>query len=229
MATNHCRLWLPEMEGGMARWYNKQRGTPEQLRVYREQAAELTAPLSKGASVLEVAPGPGYLAIEIARLGRFSVSGLDISRTFVGIEGENAAKAGVTIDFRQGDVAAMPFHADRFDLLVCQAAFKNFRQPVAALNEMHRVLRPGGTAVIQDMRKEASRADIAREVQQQGLRGASGFVTRVILGGLRRRAFTEQQFEQLAGQSAFGGAEIRGAGIGVEVRLRKVGPVTGTL
>ena len=99
--------------------------------------------------MLEVAPGPGYLAIEIARLGRFHVTGLDISRSFVEIASENARQAAVSVDFRHGDAASMPFDAQSFDLIVCQASFKNFAQPGSALDEMHRVLRRGGTAVIQ--------------------------------------------------------------------------------
>ena len=158
------RLLLPEMEGMSARWYARQRGTPSQIAAFREQAAQLTRGIPAGAHVLEVAPGPGYLAIEMARLRGLRVTGLDISRTMVEIARENASAAGVGVDFRQGDVTTMPFEDGSFDLVVCQAAFKNFRHPLSALDEIHRVLRPGGRAVIQDMRREASGADIATEV-----------------------------------------------------------------
>ena len=125
-------------------------------------------------AVLEVAPGPGFLAVEIARLGRFQVTGLDISHTRVEIAKENATAAGVAVDFRQGDANEMPFADRSFDLIVSQAAFKNFRRPVSALNELHRVLRTGGWAVIQDLRKEASRADIDREVDGQKVGAVNG-------------------------------------------------------
>lgn len=219
-ALNRRRLLLPEMEGMTARWYARQRGTPSQIAAWRDQAAELTAGLSKGARVLEVAPGPGYLAIEIARRG-FEVTGLDISRTMVEIGRENAAKAGVQVDFRHGDVSAMPFEDGSFDLIVCQAAFKNFRHPVTALNEMRRVLRPGGRAVIHDMRKEATAADIAAEVSGQGLSAFNGFATRRILAGLRNRALSQAQFERLVSECDFRKGELRGDGIGLEVRLSR--------
>jgi ubiquinone/menaquinone biosynthesis C-methylase UbiE len=186
------------------------------------QAAELTGALPRG-DVLEVAPGPGYLAIEIARLGRFRVTGLDISRTMVEISQENAAANGATVDFLQGDATAMPFADDSFDLIVCQAAFKNFRQPVSALDEMHRVLGPGGLAVIQDLRKEASSADIDREVENQKLGPVSSFITKRVLAGLRARAYSTTQFERLVAQSRFGTCEIKTDGIGLEVRLKKSG------
>src|SRR5438034_8831430 len=95
------RLRMPQMEGGIARWYTRLRSSDKQMEAYRKQASQLTAGLPSGSAVLEVAPGPGYLAVEMARLGRFRVTGLDISSTFVEIASENARHAGVNIDFRQ--------------------------------------------------------------------------------------------------------------------------------
>jgi ubiquinone/menaquinone biosynthesis C-methylase UbiE len=112
------------MEGGIARWYSKLRRTPSQIDTWREQAAQLVAAHPDAADVLEVAPGPGYFAIELARLGRFRVTGLDISQTFVEIATENARQAGVAVDFRRGNASGMPFADGSFDLVVCQAAFR---------------------------------------------------------------------------------------------------------
>ena len=218
---SQTRLKLPEMEGVVARWYTGLRSSGKQLEVYRTQAAQLTQGLRDGASVLEVAPGPGYLAIEIARLGRLEVSGLDISRTFVQIASEHAAQAGVRIDFRQGDAANLPFESESFDLVLCQAAFKNFRQPVIALDEMHRVLRTGGTAVIQDMSGEASHADIDGEVNAMELGRLNKLMTKGTLEMLRRRAYSRAQFDHLASESAFQACDIKAQGMGVEVRLKK--------
>src|SRR3977135_4141543 len=84
----------PEMEGAVARWYAGVRRSGGQLDEYRRQAAQLTEGLPQGAAVLEVAPGPGYQAIEIARLG-FRVTGLDLSHTFVQIAGDTEHTAVV--------------------------------------------------------------------------------------------------------------------------------------
>ena len=211
---------VPEMEGFQARWYAKNRGTQAQLAQYRRLAAEVTAGLPDGAEILEVAPGPGFFAVELAKRG-YRVTGLDISHTMVEIALEEARKAGVDVDFRQGDVTHAPFVAESFDFLVCQAAFKNFRQPVAALNEMHRVLRPGGFAVIHDLNHEATAADIGREVAGMNVGVVSGFTVRRTLGWLRRRAFTPAQVEALAAESAFGGCSVTTDGIGLEVRLTR--------
>ena len=209
------------MEGMIARWYAKIRRTESQIEDWRQQAAQLTAGLTDGADVLEVAPGPGYFAIELARLGRFHVTGLDISHTFVELAREHARQAGVQVEFRQGDASRMPFADGSFDLVVCQAAFKNFSRPVQALDEMYRVLRNGGTAVIQDMSGDVTRADIGQEVQRMQLGPLNAFMTRRALLGLRRRAYTKEQFARLAAASAFAGCEITTGGIGMEVRLSK--------
>ena len=224
MPTTERRRWrfkAPEMEGPVARWYARLRGSRNQIEAYRKQAAELTAPLPAGARVLEVAPGPGYMAIEMARSGRVDVTGLDISRTFVEIASRNAREAKVGVDFRQGDAAAMPFESDSFDLVVCQAAFKNFTYPRRAMAEMHRVLRVGGSAVIQDMSHEASHEAIELEVRSMEVGAFAAFTTKATLEMLKRRAYTAGQFEQLAADSPFGTCVIATEGIGLEVRMNK--------
>ncbi len=209
------------MEGMVARWYAKIRRSGSQIEDWRREAVQLTGHLPDGARILEVAPGPGYFAIELARLGRFHVTGLDISHTFVALATENARQAGARVDFHQGDASGMPFADGSFDLVVCQAAFKNFSRPGQAIDEMYRVLRDGGTAVIQDMSGDASDAAIDQEVQRMKLGPLNAFMTRQALLGLRRRAYTKEQFARLAAASAFGGCEITMSGIGMEVRLRK--------
>ena len=224
MQMTEARRWRfkgPEMEGPIARWYARVRGTKSQLAAYREQARRLTDGLPDGTRVLEVAPGPGYLAIEMARLGTFHVTGLDISHTFVEIASDNARRAGVAVEFRQGDAARMPFESESFDLVVCHAAFKNFTLPRRALAEMYRVLRAGGTAVIQDMSKDATHADIEDDVRDMDLGRFSAFTTKATLEMLKRRAYSPGQFERLAAESPFRTCEITTEGIGLQVQLKK--------
>ena len=208
-----------QMEGPIAAWYARiTRDRPDFPFTARTIATRLPA----GGDVLEVAPGPGYLSIQLAQLGGYRVSGLDISHSFVRIASENARRAGLTIDFRQGDVAHMPFASESFDYVVCQAAFKNFPDPVAALNEMHRVLRPRGQASILDMRKDAPREAIDQEIRNMHLPAVSAFLTRLIFRfGLLRVAYTRDALEGVVARSHFGHGEITNDGIGFELRLFK--------
>jgi ubiquinone/menaquinone biosynthesis C-methylase UbiE len=215
---------IPEMEGAVARWYARNRGSEGQLRQYRASAARLTEHLPDGADVLELAPGPGYHANELARSGRCHVTGLDISHTMVDIARENARREGVAVDFRLGDATDLPFDADSFDLIVCQAAFKNFRRPAVAIAEMHRVLRVGGTAVIEDLCQDASVADIDAEVASMGQGVVQAAMTKLALIGLRRRAYSPARFQQLVADSPFRTCEIDRQGVGMSIRMAKQPP-----
>jgi ubiquinone/menaquinone biosynthesis C-methylase UbiE len=207
------------MEGLLAAWYA--RNTARSLAEFRECAKRLAARLPAGACVLEIAPGPGYLAIELARLGPYRVTGLDISRSFVRIAAANAAHAGVAVDFQHGDAAALPFMPDSFDFVVCRAAFKNFADPVGALCEMHRVMRPGGEAVIIDMRKDTPNDAIAAEVAKMRLGRIDAFVTRTILSLLRRRAYTKDDFARMLAATPFASGDVAEQPMGFEISLVK--------
>jgi len=213
---------IGEMEGRQARWYARQRKTPSQLEAVRARAAQLEASLAPGARVLEVAAGPGLLAIELARSGRLTVTGVDISHTMVEIAQENAREASVSVDFQHADVVALPFEAGTFDLVVSQAAFKNFTEPKCALAELHRVLKPGGRAEIDDLSREASTAEIDAEVKTMQLSGFNAFATKWILATvLRRRAYSRAQVEQLASQSPFASCVFERDGIGFKLQLSR--------
>ena len=208
------------MEGMLATWYAK--STANDLPEFEAEAARFAQGLRPQSDVLEVAPDPGYLAIGLAKRGAFRIAGLDISRSFVRIATENAARAGVEIAFRQGDAAAMPYPAQTFDFVVCRAAFKNFSDPVGALREMHRVLRPGGQALIIDMRCDASNAAIEERVAAMKLGPLNAFFVRAVFRhSLRKRAYSRADFLHMAAQTPFGGAEIGEEPLGFEVRLRK--------
>src|SRR5262245_44882421 len=133
------------MEGAIARWYTKNTRQGREFDVLAQRVSDI---VPAGSHVLEVAPGPGFLSIEIAKLGTDQVAGVEISKTFVEIERANAKAAGVAIDFQQGDAANLPFGDASFDFVICTAAFKNFTHPVQALREMYRVLRPEGKALV---------------------------------------------------------------------------------
>jgi ubiquinone/menaquinone biosynthesis C-methylase UbiE len=207
------------MEGWVARWYA--RNTGRSLEPFQKEAQAIAYQLPSGNAVLEVAPGPGFLAIELAKLGSYRIIGLDISKSFVRIATENALQAGVEVTFREGNASSMPFESDSFDFVYCRAAFKNFSQPVQALQEMYRVLKPGGRAVIHDMRRDASPDAIKATVKDMGLGWFNSLLTRWILRWLRKRAYSLDDFRQMARETPFGTCEIKSEGIGAEITLHK--------
>jgi ubiquinone/menaquinone biosynthesis C-methylase UbiE len=207
------------MEGRIATWYAKNTG--RDLRRFEETARTVTMQAPAGSHILEVAPGPGYLAIELAKRG-YTMTAVDISHSFVRIARENAGKAGVTVDVQHGNASALPFADGSFDFIVCTAAFKNFSDPVGALNEMHRVLCPGGRACIYDLRKDASDEEIDAEVETMQMSRLNAIFTRLVFKySLLKRAYTRADLQHMARESSFGRGDIVTSGIGFELRLTK--------
>src|SRR5215469_10030755 len=95
------------MEGAIAKWYTRTRS--KDMEDFRRAAERFSARLTSGAKVLEVAPGPGFFSIELAKLGNYRITGVDISRTFVEIATQNARDAGVSVDFQWGNASALRF------------------------------------------------------------------------------------------------------------------------
>lgn len=208
------------MEGWVARWYTRTRRND--MEDFRREARNVGQHLRSGCNVLEVAPGPGFFAIELAKLGDFRITGLDISQTLVEIAKENARNEGVNIDFLLGNAAAMPFADESFDIAYCSAAFKNFSEPVKALDEMHRVLRPGGTAIVADLCKDASLDEIDTYVKQSGRSKIDAWLTKWTFRHLLlKRAYTKDDFKRMAQSSRFGKCEITAGLIAFQVRFAK--------
>ena len=206
------------MEGFIAGWYARQ--TAKDIDRFEETARRVAAHVGRRACVLEIAPGPGYLAIELAKLTGCRMVGVDISKTFVRIANENARKAGLDIAFEDGDAADLPYPADGFDFVVCTAAFKNFARPLAALDEMHRVLKPGGTALIIDLRKDFSPQAVRDYTRGKGL--INGAIIKLTFNTmLKKRAYTPERIAQLAAQSRFGQGKVQLDPIAFELWLRK--------
>ena len=208
------------MEGFTARWYASLTG--KSLNEFKSLAQRVAREVPPGGHVLEVAPGPGYFAIELAKLGKYQITGLDISHTFVQIAGRNAGNAGVNVDFRQGSAASMPFDGKSFDFLLCRAAFKNFSQPVRALGEMYRVLKPGGRALIIDLKKDASTESISEAVEKMDLGRVNGLITKLTFRFiLLKRAYTRNDFEQFLSQTKFSRVDIKEDALGLEVSMER--------
>jgi ubiquinone/menaquinone biosynthesis C-methylase UbiE len=155
--------------------------------------------------------------LELARRGQYEVTGLDISKSFVEIARKNAAGESVCVDFRRGNASAMPFEDNSFDFVVCRAAFKNFTQPLEAINEMCRVLKPSGRAMIIDLRQDASREVIGAYVDRLGLGWLDSAFTKLTLKWLTRLAHTTDDFRKMASNSQFGRWETTETPIWIEV------------
>ena len=207
------------MEGSTARWYD--RTTRKDMTEIKALAQRIASALSPAAQVLEVAPGPGFLSIELAKRG-LQVRAVDISKTFVEIAQRNAAAEGVQARFDLGNAAALPVEDASVDFVVCRAAFKNFTEPVKALAEFRRVLRPGGKALLIDMRRDASMASIKQYVEGLGVsRLNRWFMKFVFRNMLIKRAYPLEEIQRMAKEAGWAEPRIDTAAMGFEAWMTR--------
>jgi ubiquinone/menaquinone biosynthesis C-methylase UbiE len=102
--------------------------------------------ISEGDTVLDAGCGPGYdtlrMAAIVGKTGK--VTGIDLSERMIAIAGAKAKGAGLPVSFRTGDVRKLPFPDASFDAVRIERTLQILDTPGQVLDEMVRVLRPGG-------------------------------------------------------------------------------------
>jgi ubiquinone/menaquinone biosynthesis C-methylase UbiE len=89
---------------------------------------------------------------------------------------------------------------------------------------MHRVLKPGGRALIIDLRRDASKQSIQQAVDAMHLETVNRIITKLTFRFmLLKRAYTKSEFEELISHTKFAGVEIQQGLIGLEIWLTKGG------
>ncbi len=121
-------------------------------RTAENSAAHLLPRLKSGDTLLDVGCGPGTITADLAMLvtpGRVTAlettaEALDLARAEIGRRGLD------TVDFAVGDVHALDFADDTFDVVHAHQVLQHVGDPVAALREMRRVTKPGGVIAVRD-------------------------------------------------------------------------------
>ena len=102
-------------------------------------------------SVLDVACGPGILSAPIAKSAR-DVVAFDLTPQMLKKAAQRCSEAGVdNVTFREGNAAELPFADAAFDAVVTRLSVHHFDRPSRVIEEIFRVLRPGGSFVMADV------------------------------------------------------------------------------
>ncbi|HJZ46252.1 MAG TPA: methyltransferase domain-containing protein [Roseiflexaceae bacterium] len=124
---------------------------------HRAHAAELRAivgdlPLRPGDRVLDIPCGDGAYTVLLAeRVGSSGRAvGVDRSASYLELARANAAESAYAarVCFQAGDIASLPFDDDAFDLIWCAQSMYSLPDPLSALRELRRVVRPGGVVAV---------------------------------------------------------------------------------
>ncbi|MCL6557896.1 MAG: class I SAM-dependent methyltransferase [Firmicutes bacterium] len=98
-----------------------------------------------GEQILDAGCGTGILALELASRG-LRVTGVDLSEKMLALAREKIY--GHKVGFLRADICALPFSDGYFDAVICFTVLEFVGEPESALQELWRVLKPGGRLVI---------------------------------------------------------------------------------
>jgi ubiquinone/menaquinone biosynthesis C-methylase UbiE len=140
------------------RWQRPTHSPAHARRTAERNAAFLLPLLHAGMRVLDAGCGPGSITLGLAEAvsGRDGVRageaiGIDASANAIEAACALSSERGVTgVRFEVADLYALPFETASFDAAFCHAVLQHLADPVAALREIRRVLRPGGVIGVAD-------------------------------------------------------------------------------
>jgi ubiquinone/menaquinone biosynthesis C-methylase UbiE len=132
--------------------------------LFRQVALELTSRLASGC-LLDIGTGPGHLLRAIHdRNPGIELYGLDISPAMVLRARKNLEDVPVIL--RVGSIRRTDFPDCRFDLVTSTGSFYLWDEPVGCLDEIHRILKPGGVACIYESRSDYEVPAFEKALQQ---------------------------------------------------------------
>ncbi|HEY0736446.1 MAG TPA: methyltransferase domain-containing protein [Herpetosiphonaceae bacterium] len=123
-------------------FYDRTRGLPPQAEIWMAQVVGEEVPLADGSKVLEIGVGTGRIALPMVRQNHYRYTGIDLSRDMMNVLRAKASAEQIALV--QGDAARLPFADGTFDAIVGVHIFHLISGWQQAMDEVARVLRPGG-------------------------------------------------------------------------------------
>ncbi|MFA7108988.1 MAG: class I SAM-dependent methyltransferase [Sphaerochaetaceae bacterium] len=114
--------------------------------------------INKG-KILEIGPGPGYVGLEILKKSPLAkLTGIEISENMIKLATNNAKDYHLEerVKYVKGNCANLPFENDTFDGVFSNGSLHEWENPLKAINEIYRVLKPGCFFCITDMRRNSN-------------------------------------------------------------------------
>ncbi len=157
--------------------------------IYRRFINDLAGSLPPGTRLLDVGTGPGYLLSYLGRVRPdLSLWGLDFSLDMIRRARQRGLASRAAPRCLVADACRLPFPPGVFGQVVATFSFHIWPCPLAGLQELRRVLAPGGRAWVYELRREASLQDLRAFARETGLPlSSSTWVTKSCGGTMRLR------------------------------------------
>ena len=138
--------------------------------------AVLESGAHEGDHVLDCATGTSDLAIEFKKTVGESgyVMGTDFCAPMIEPAPGKAEKEGLEIDFEVADAMNLPYEDDKFDIASIAFGIRNVDDPVVALKDMARVVKPGGRVVVLEFGQPKGLMKFPYEMYSQHIMPAIG-------------------------------------------------------
>jgi ubiquinone/menaquinone biosynthesis C-methylase UbiE len=136
--------------------FNRMAAMP-QMRLLRWFVARRALGLIQQGHVVDLGCGPGFLALELAqRAPNLNVTGIDLSDEMLSEATNNACRLGLDhrVAFKKGDAQHIPFPDGALDLVISTLSLHHWSHPTAVLDQIARVLQPGGAFLVFDLRRD---------------------------------------------------------------------------
>lgn len=143
--------------------------------ITRERLRSVLAP-EAGERILEIGPGVGYYTLDMAEwIGADgTIEIFDLQQDFLDHVMKRAAERNLAnIVPTQGDATALPYEVDSVDAVVLTAVLGEIPDPVAALRQIQRVLKPGGRLIVGELFGDphfTTQSALKRQAAEAGLR-----------------------------------------------------------
>jgi ubiquinone/menaquinone biosynthesis C-methylase UbiE len=188
----------------LARFYDKLtniRGINQSF----EEISDFIGTCLKEGKLLDVGTGPGRLIIEISKKNPLiELYGIDISESMLAIARKNI-RSVLHVDLRTGNISKTDYDDGFFDCIVSTGSFYNWDNPVEALDEIFRILKPGSTAYIFESRRDYDK-NLLKKRLKQILKGYSFFRKRISTFFLKKQlamTYSLAEFEGLISHTRF--------------------------
>lgn len=169
--------------------------------------------------VLEAGCGPGFLGLEwlTQAMDDSTLVGLDISPAMLDRARNNARAYELShrTDYTLADVLELPFPDASFDHAFSSASLHEWSDPVRALREIHRLVRPGGAFCVSDLRRDIDRTTLQFMKANIAVDMRPGFRTSV------RSAYTVPEAADLLRQAGIRADRVTAVQMGLVIAGRK--------